>query len=52
MDWPGNSPDLNPIENLWLIMKGKLKKKDNISLLPLLNRPTRSFGSPCPSPSW
>jgi transposase len=38
MDWPGNSPDLNPIENLWSILKGKLKKKDNISSLPLLIR--------------
>jgi hypothetical protein len=28
MDWPGNSPDLNPIENLWNIMKDGLKSKD------------------------
>jgi hypothetical protein len=28
MDWPGNSPDLNPIENLWNIMKEGLKSKD------------------------
>ena len=21
LDWPGNSPDLNPIENLWAKMK-------------------------------
>jgi hypothetical protein len=26
MDWPGNSSDLNPIKNLWSIMKKKLKE--------------------------
>ena len=28
LDWPGNSPDLNPIENLWSIVKTRLRKKD------------------------
>jgi transposase len=27
MDWPGNSPDLNPIENVWSYMKNKLRKR-------------------------
>ena len=28
LDWPGNSPDLNPIENLRAIIKRKLSKYD------------------------
>lgn len=26
LPWPGNSPDMNPIENLWAIVKRKLRK--------------------------
>lgn len=28
VDWPGNSPDLNLIENLWPICKARLQNMD------------------------
>ncbi len=27
LDWPANSPDLNPIDNLWGIVKRKIRNK-------------------------
>jgi transposase len=39
LDWPGNSPDLNPIENCWSFIKAKLKTEsfDTNSLHKLMS---------------
>ena len=31
LEWPGNSPNLNPIENLWTNMKNKVSEKQPLS---------------------
>ena len=31
LDWPGNSPDLNPIEHIWKMLKNKINRESTSS---------------------
>ena len=41
LDWPPYSPDLNPIENIWGIIKGQLYKEDTSKRSLLTERVTK-----------
>jgi transposase len=51
LDWPGNSPDLNPIENCWSYMKLKLKaaRFDTTSLPKLIHAIKKMWVEDMPS---
>ena len=49
IDWPGNSPDLNPIENLWNFIKRKLQKKTINSKRELIEEFIRIYRNEIPS---
>lgn len=36
LPWPGSSPDMNPIENLWMIVKKRLAKKKPTTRVALI----------------
>ena len=42
MEWPGNSPDCNPIENMWNWMKDRLEE-EYITTVPNLKRAIVKF---------
>lgn len=37
LPWPSNSPDMNPIETLWAVLKGKLRDRSCTSRQTLIN---------------
>lgn len=35
MEWPSQSPDANPIENMWALMTARLQRKNTFTLRQL-----------------
>jgi len=46
LPWPGNSPDSNPIENLWHIAKQRLQLVTTITKEQLISEVTRIWNDP------
>ena len=43
LNWPGNSPDINPIKNLWAIIKPKLQKENYLTIVKLISAVIRAW---------
>ena len=54
LDWPGNSPDLDPIENLWALIKRRAMAADFSTIPKLITTVIQSWfhdeelGNMCP----